>query len=379
MHVGLVCSADFDYGLDLANALNEVGVSVTLYLSHARTAKAVGASDRLEERLYERGILSVACRVRLLRFPRVRDPRSLAVVHRLHQTMRDEGVDVVHILMGPGELWLAVLACLVRGIPVASTMIWPQPLGEDQPDFVIAAINKLLARGSNVVIVNGADQVALVQKLYGLPTSRTAYVPLGARTTAVKWSCRRNTEEPGTVLFFGRADPRKGLEYLVQAQPIITRQVPHARIMIAAHGENLEHCRQMIQDSSKFEIHEGFAPGDVAAAFFERASLVALPYVKASTSGILMTAYVFGKPVVATSVGSLLEYVEDGVTGLLVPPCNVEQLAEAIVRLLSDDVLRHRMGENAKRWVDEEQKRIALQTVRVYERAISVHSNDREV
>jgi len=183
-------------------------------------------------------------------------------------------------------------------------------------------------------------------------------------------------EEPGTILFLGRIRSNKGLEYLVRAQPIITRHVPHARIVIAGRGEDeLERCRQMIQDGTRFEIHHGWIPGDVVTELFQRASLVVLPYTSASTSGILMTAYVFGKPVVATRVGSLPEYVEDGVTGLLVPPADVEQLADAIVQLLSDDALRHRMGENATRWVDEEQKKIAEQSLRAYEKAISIHQN----
>jgi glycosyltransferase involved in cell wall biosynthesis len=88
-----------------------------------------------------------------------------------------------------------------------------------------------------------------------------------------------------------------------------------------------------------------------------------------------MTAYAFGKPVVATRAGNLPEYVQDGVTGLLVPPANVEQLAEAIVRLLSDDALRRRMGENATRWMHGElsPKNIARQTLEAYEKAIRMH------
>jgi glycosyltransferase involved in cell wall biosynthesis len=131
----------------------------------------------------------------------------------------------------------------------------------------------------------------------------------------------------------------------------------------------------MIRDSSRFEICKGFIPGDVAAALFQKVSLVVLPYISASTSGILVTAYVFGKPVVATRVGCLPEYVQDGITGLLVPPRNVEELADAIARLLSDDVMRHRMGENAKHWVNELQCRVVDQTLGAYERAISVHTN----
>ena len=62
-------------------------------------------------------------------------------------------------------------------------------------------------------------------------------------------------------------------------------------------------------------------------------------------------------------------------TGLLVPPADVERLADAICCLLSDDGLRHRMGENAARWVDEEQTKVAMQSLAVYEKAISIRQN----
>jgi glycosyltransferase involved in cell wall biosynthesis len=75
-------------------------------------------------------------------------------------------------------------------------------------------------------------------------------------------------------------------------------------------------------------------------------------------------------PVVATTTGGIPEVVEDGVTGVLVPPHNAPALAEAILRLLKDAPLRHRMGEaglarvraqfNVDRMVDE--------TLAVYER-----------
>jgi glycosyltransferase involved in cell wall biosynthesis len=164
---------------------------------------------------------------------------------------------------------------------------------------------------------------------------------------------------------------------LVRAQPIITRQVPHARIVIAGQGNDLERCRGMMQDSSRFQVHSGFVPGDMAAELFQRASVVAVPYISAATSAVLMTAYVFSKPVVVTRVGSLPEYVQDGVTGVLVPPADVEQLAGAIVRLLSDDALRHLMGQNASRWVSGELswQNIVVQTRKAYEESIATHRN----
>lgn len=384
MHVGLVVFNDLDYGLDLANALHEAGITITMYLSQGCAALYLAAdpvsaspdqAGRLERRFYELGLLPPACHVRLFRFPRIRDPRSLAVVRRIRQCIRNDGPNVVHILTGTGDLWAAVLANLLDSVPVVSTMIVPKPnVGERLPVFVITAIYRLLVHGSEMVIVNGADQVGLVHRVYGIPLSRIAYIPLGPRTTAARWARQKTAEEPGTILFFGKAYVHKGLEYLVRAQPMITRQLPHARILIVGQGSDLERCRSMIEDPSKFEIQEGFATGEATAECFQRASVVALPYLSSSTSGILMTAYVFGKPVVATAVGSLPEYVENGATGLLVPPADVEQLGQAIIRLLSDDDLRYRMGRNAKRWVNQMQEDIAMHTLAIYEKASSAHS-----
>jgi glycosyltransferase involved in cell wall biosynthesis len=374
MRVGVVVFDDVDYGLDLAAALHEAGVSVVLYLSYQHAARYMGTSERPVERIHELGLLSRDCRVRLFRMPRIRDPRSALVVNRLARTMDRDGIDVAHLLVGPGEFWVAALAVRLRKIAVAATMIIPKPnVGEAVPASVIVGIYKLLARGADVIIVNGADQVGLVREAYGLPAARIAYVPLGPRTTALKWAASNSPEEPGAVLFFGAARYHKGLQILVEAQPLITARVAHARIMIASRGEEVTRCRDLMRDGSKFEVYDGFVPGDMAAAFFQRAALVALPYLSASTSGILMTAYAFGKPVVATRVGCLPEYVEEGRTGLLVPPGDVARFADAVVTLLSDDRSRREMGRHALCWAEEKRGSAARETVRAYERAIALH------
>jgi glycosyltransferase involved in cell wall biosynthesis len=108
------------------------------------------------------------------------------------------------------------------------------------------------------------------------------------------------------------------------------------------------------------------------AEIFSRAALVVLPYVTASTSGVLVTAYSFSKPVVASRVGCLAEYVEDGITGLLVSPTDVSELADAIVRLLQDDDLRQSMGKNAEKWIRDRRKSIIKRTIDAYKMAIAL-------
>jgi glycosyltransferase involved in cell wall biosynthesis len=385
MHIGVVVSNDFDYGPDLANGLMDAGLSVTLYLSKKITTLYLwGESvskddvdiDMLIDQLYARHLVPIDCRVRIIDFPRIRNPSSFKATRELSEIIKNDGVELVHILMGPGEIWLAVLTCLIRDIPVVSTMIIPKPnIGERLPNLMFWAISKLQLLGSNKVIVNGADQIEQVHKRYGTPVDKMKYIPLLPRTIAMKWAEQNQSEEAEIIFFPGKVQPRKGLEYLIKAQPLINQQVPDAKILIAARSEELERYRNLIKDQSKFEIHERFLTGSELAAFFQRASVIALPYLTASTSGILLTAYVFEKPVVTTTVGALPEYVEDGLTGYLVPPYDEKHLADAIVRLLSNDALRHQMGQNARRWIENEQSKIIGQTITLYGDMLSNHRN----
>lgn len=372
MHIGLITQTDNDTALDLATSLASTGQSITLYFKQDAFVRSNISPNNYLTEVYKRGIVPSSCRIKLYQFPRQRDLRSIKTVMEIGRQMHQDGVDLVHILAGPAEPWLAVLASLLHHIPVVTTLIVPVAnVGEPFSKWV-NPINRLLIHSSDIVIVNGFNQLDLVQQQYKISPGRLIHIPLGARTSSARWLSGNVEEAPGTVLFFGRADRHKGLKYLILAQPQITKKFPEAHFLIAGRGEELARCRSMIEDKEKFEIYEGYIPGDMMANLFARASLVVLPYISASTSGVLLTAYEFRKPVVATKIGSLPEYVHDGVTGLLVPPTSVESLAEAISHLLSDDTLRHQMGENAKHWMENENIKATYKTLSAYEKAISL-------
>jgi starch synthase len=374
MRVGIVSFTDVDSGIDLANAIAEAGASVVFYSSRSHTIRTVGDSEHPIERLYQMRLLRLDVKVRLIQLHRMRNPQMIYVMHSIAKMIQNDGVDVAHILIGGGELWTAVLANLLKRIPVVSTIIIPKPnIGEFPPPWVVIMVNRLIIHGSDAIIVNGKDHVSMTHKVYNYPVERVYYIPLGPRNVFLKWCVRDLSEENGTILFLGRIHKHKGLEYLIKAQPLISARMPLAHIVIAGQGEDLERCRGLIADPNKFEIHDGFIPGEIVAELFQRASVIAVPYLTAATSGILMTAYVFGKPVVATRVGSLPEYVQDGDTGILVDPGNEIQLAEALFRLLSNNSLRRQMGENAVQWVQGELgwKNIAAQTLKVYLEAVN--------
>ena len=100
-------------------------------------------------------------------------------------------------------------------------------------------------------------------------------------------------------------------------------------------------------NKENFIVHNYRISYQEGAELFQRSSVIVLPYIEGSQSGVIPTAYSFKKPVVVTDVGSIPEIVDDGVTGLIVPARNSDELAKAIIKILNDNTLRKNMGERA--------------------------------
>ena len=102
-----------------------------------------------------------------------------------------------------------------------------------------------------------------------------------------------------------------------------------------------------MEEHSNIEIINEYIEDDMVAELFQRASVVVLPYVEGSQSGIIPIAYSFHKPVVVTDVGSISEVVDNGITGFIIPPKDSESIAKAVSTILNNNELRKQMGENS--------------------------------
>jgi D-inositol-3-phosphate glycosyltransferase len=97
----------------------------------------------------------------------------------------------------------------------------------------------------------------------------------------------------------------------------------------------------------------GFVPPDELGAYYERAAVVCVPSRREGYGMVAREAMARARPVVATAVGGLADAVEDGLTGLLVPPADPTALRAAIEELLADPGLRAELGANARRRAEE--------------------------
>ncbi|MCS6950532.1 MAG: glycosyltransferase family 4 protein, partial [bacterium] len=229
-------------------------------------------------------------------------------------------------------------------------------------------------RRADWIIVPGGDTRRQLLELHPeIEEERVSVIPLGAYDHFLRWQRPDYSEQPGTVLFFGRINAYKGLGVLLEAWERVTTQCPHARLVIAGQGYDLPNYRERILRNPHCVLIDRFIPSQEMAQLFTEASVVVLPYVEATQSGVLSVAFAFGKPAIVTSVGSLPEMVEDGVNGLVVPPRDPDALAEALVRLLQDEPLRCRLQEGVKQITSGRlsHETLARRTEEAYHRAIA--------
>ena len=92
----------------------------------------------------------------------------------------------------------------------------------------------------------------------------------------------------------------------------------------------------------------GFVPHDELGPYYERAAVVCVPSRREGYGVTAREAMAYGRAVVTTGVGGLADAIDDGVTGLVVPPGDVPALRAALERLLADSSLRDRLGAAAR-------------------------------
>jgi glycosyltransferase involved in cell wall biosynthesis len=154
------------------------------------------------------------------------------------------------------------------------------------------------------------------------------------------------------VLFFGTLSRYKGVDVLLNAFAAVHRATG-ARLVIAGFPSadfdmraHQEQARAAGIESAVTWVAEYIDSGDVAA-WMELASVIVFPYRDIYQSGALHVAQTFGVPVVASALGAMKDVIDDGVSGLLVPPEDAEALGAAIVALLRDRELARRLGTQA--------------------------------
>lgn len=141
--------------------------------------------------------------------------------------------------------------------------------------------------------------------------------------------------------------PVYGIEYLIEAIPEVVKVKKKTRFLLVGTGTQTDELKKLV---NKLQVGEyvtftGYVPNDVLGEYFAASDIYVSPSLSDGTSVCLLEAMACGLPVVVTDVEAILEWVEDGVNGFVVPKRKPAVLAQKIISLIDNQGLRQSFGE----------------------------------
>lgn len=280
------------------------------------------------------------------------DPRLLG---RLVRLMREEKVSVVHTHAFTAATW-GRLAAALAGIPVVvahehSAFSLDSPLRRLVDRALVpvtdrwVAVSQVLAR--DLVRCEGLPQarVAVIRNGIPLPGPDEAkeQARRGARLRA-EWQAGRFSSLVGTI---GRLEARKGLEVFLEALAALVPSRPGLRAVIVGEGPLRERLEGQAEELGLGDRVLFTGRRDDVQEALEALDVFVLPSHAEGLSIALLEAASSGRGIVATAVGGNPEVIEDGLSGLLVPPRDPRALAAGLAQVLDAPRAATEMGRRA--------------------------------
>jgi len=199
-------------------------------------------------------------------------------------------------------------------------------------------------------VLGGGEDLEKKIRLIRLGVDPVRFIARGTDSSAM---ARLGLEGKKVLLTLARLVERKGQDKVIEALPLIKKEIPDVRYVICGRGNDEARLRRIVaeQGVSDEVVFAGFVPNGERGAFYGACDVYVMPSREIPDKGDIegfgityLEANAFGKPVVGGRSGGISEAVIDGVTGLLVDPCDVEAIASACIRLLRDPDLAGRLG-----------------------------------
>jgi glycosyltransferase involved in cell wall biosynthesis len=351
-----------DYTIELANGLVKY---VDLTIIHP---------EKISETCKK--FLDPDIKVRSFQKPRIRDPRNILSMIAMMKIIWEIQTDVLHV-QETNDPWYDMTLLFNKMPPLVTTIhdIFRHP-GDRHSIFGSEYTKRISFYKSQQLIVHTQLLKQTLSEQFHIPQECINILPHGELGSLYLRHAKGEpiSREPYTLLFFGRIWPYKGLQYLLKAMPLIAEKIPEVRLIIAGQGENLSNYLPDDYDRKRYEIIDVFIPPEQVVKIFQRSTMVVLPYTESSQSGVASIAYAMGTPVIASNIGGLGEMIQSGKDGLLVPPADVQALADSIIYLLSNLDIQEKLRTAA---LDHCQKdlnwlNIAADTTKSYHKAIAL-------
>lgn len=240
--------------------------------------------------------------------------------------------------------------------------------GSKKEEFIRKCISKYVRK----FILLNQGEVEVFSKGYNVLLNKIYRSRLGYYDILNLYGSSDVSKQP-MILFFGRISKYKGVEYLLEAMKIVHQKYPQVKVVVAGKG-NYHFDITEYENLSYVDIRNRFISLEELTELIRSALVTVCPYTDATQSGVVYSSFALHTPVVASKVGGLPEMIEDGKTGILVPPKDVNALANALLSLLDNPNQLQCFSDNIKLSAKNGKgswSQIADQYLRIYNTAIN--------
>lgn len=238
------------------------------------------------------------------------------------------------------------------GVPLVCTFFGVELSWMERDLPFLAPLLRRIVRGSDATTAISTFTAERLRR--AVPGADPVLIPFGAAVEPPDVPPpprRRSPDDPLDLLFVGRMVERKGVHVLLDALAAAD-DLPAVLHLLGDGPERaaLEARAERLGLGERVRFH-GFVPAEALERRLAETDALVLPAVvdaKGDTEGlgvVLLEAMAYAKPVVASRAGGIVDVVEDGESGLLVPPGDPAALAGALRRLAADPAAAARMGE----------------------------------
>jgi glycosyltransferase involved in cell wall biosynthesis len=347
------CSGGVPYHVaDLAVVLAKLGHRVDVLAPHCRDIKGNHSPEIVELEKYHVNRITPP----LLNVPIAYFQGTLASV-TLWRFLRSGSYDIIHFHSWPTLLSDVgiQMAHLLNRHAILTIHGFGPPKGSALYQWSYELLEKRILRGAlknvgRTISVTKAG-VSYLTEMANIP-QRVVHVPNGIwldgppQVGMHDWPNRS-----GTFIFVGRFSISKGVDTLLTAFSSVSRSFPEARLLMVGEGSarelaSIEKSSRMLDIDSRIRILTDYQRSDVRKLCTSGPILV-LPSTREGAPSVILEAFASGAPVIATDVGGIRELITHGKTGLVVPPGNTIELANAMMKLMIDTKLQRDFSAEA--------------------------------
>lgn len=192
----------------------------------------------------------------------------------------------------------------------------------DKQEKMVDIMNRLVAKMADCIILRNEKYADFFCDRYSLPPSRLKVLRLWR-----SWPEYSPLRHTGRVLFFGRINAYKGAENLLQ----IVKQCPEIPFDVVGRvDDGMQGVVDQLSACPNVTINANYVTNAQMDEYFRNADWLILPYKSATQSGVVIDAYKFSRPVIAFGVGDIPNQIEDGQTGFLIEPGDIEKFVQTL-------------------------------------------------